>query len=65
MIFLESDWVLTDAEKIPGRNHLFWKISKIRVIYVGENKPLPYPNVWIWQVVWVLHRKAWGATNGA
>ena len=32
---------------------------------MSGNKHLTHPNIWRWQVVWVLHRNAGGGTVGA
>ena len=51
MRFWEVDWVLKEADKFPGGNHLFWKISKGTLLILGGKKPLPHPNSWRRKVV--------------
>ena len=60
MRFWEVDWVLKEADKFPGGNHLFWKISKGTLLILGGKKPLPHPNSWRRKVVQVLYRKVGG-----
>ena len=64
VILWEVHWVLKDSGHILGINNLFWKNSKVSVLYLDENKTLPQLKVWRGKVVRVLHKRSavdlWG-----
>ena len=57
--------MLTEADIFPEPIHAFWKITKVIILYVGVNKPVPFPKGCMGQVVRVLHQKSGGAADGA